>query len=91
MKFYISILFSFIYLNINAQVFRCIVAKDGTGTDSTLQAAIDKCPDNVRSIIYVKKGTYYGQTYLGTKTVPSSKIISIIGEDRDQVIITYDK
>jgi len=91
MKFYISIIFSFIYLNINAQVFRCIVAKDGTGTDSTLQAAIDKCPDNVRSIIYVKKGTYYGQTYLGTKTVPSSKIISIIGEDRDQVIITYDK
>lgn len=73
------------------QVFRFVVAKDGSGTDTTVQAAIDKCPDNARSIIYIKKGTYYGQTTIGTKTLASTKQISLIGEERDQVILTYDK
>jgi len=75
----------------NAQPFRFIVAADGSGTHTTLQSAIDACPDNERSIIFVKNGTYYGQTYLGTKTVASTKLISLIGESHNQVILTYDK
>jgi len=75
----------------NAQPFRFIVAADGSGTHTTVQLAIDACPDNERSLIFVKNGTYYGQIYLGTKTVASTKLISLIGESRGQVILTYDK
>jgi len=91
MKIGISIFFFTICLSLNAQVFDFIVAKDGSGTDSTIQAAIDKCPDNKRSIVYVKNGTYFGQTYIGSKTAPSSKIISLIGEDPLKVVLTFNK
>lgn len=75
----------------HAQPFSFIVAADGSGTHTTVQSAIDACPDNQRSIIFIKNGTYYGQTYLGTKTVASNKIISLVGESRDGVVLTYDK
>ena len=78
-------------LAINAQPFRYIVAADGSGTHTTVQSAIDACPDNERSIIFVKNGIYFGQTSIGTKTVASSKLISLIGENRDKVNLTYDK
>ncbi len=71
--------------------FRFIVASDGSGDYTTIQAAINACPDNERSIVFVKNGTYYGQTSIGTKTTASNKIISLIGENRDSVILTYDK
>lgn len=90
-KVYSLIFMLCICLIANAQPFTFIVAPDGSGTDLTVQSAIDKCPDNVRSIIFVKNGTYYGQTYIGTKAAPSSKIISLIGEDPEKVILTYDK
>lgn len=80
-----------ISLLVNAQSFTYVVATDGSGTHTTVQAAIDACPDGQRSIIFIKNGTYYGQTYLGTKTVASNKLISLIGESRDNVILTYDK
>ncbi|MDD3322733.1 MAG: pectinesterase family protein [Paludibacter sp.] len=86
--FYFLLLIS---VSSNSQIFRCIVAADGTGTDSIIQSAIDKCPENEKSIIFIKKGTYNGQTYIGAKATPSSKIISLIGEDPEQVILTYDK
>jgi len=89
-KIFISILLC-ICVFANAQPFRFIVAADGSGTHTTLQSAIDACPDNVRSVIFIKNGTYYGQTYLGTKTLASTKLISLIGESRNQVILTYDK
>lgn len=75
----------------NAQSFRYIVATDGSGDFTTVQAAIDACPDNERSIVFVKNGTYYGATSIGSKTVASLKIISLIGESQDSVILTYDK
>lgn len=75
----------------NAQTFRCIVAADGSGTHTTVQAAIDACPNGERSIIFIKNGTYFGQTYLGTKTTPTTKLVSLIGESRDGVILTFDK
>lgn len=68
-----------------------IVAADGSGTHNTVQAAIDACPNNERCIIFIKNGTYFGQTYLGTKTTPTTKLVSLIGESRDGVILTFDK
>lgn len=67
------------------------VAANGSGDFNTVQAAIDACPDNERSFIFIKNGTYYGQTSIGSKTVASTKFISLIGENRDSVILTYDK
>ena len=75
----------------NAQPFRYIVATDGSGDFTNVQSAIDACPDNERSIVFVKNGTYYGATSIGSKTASSSKIISLIGENQDSVILTYDK
>src|ERR1700712_1174596 len=64
-----------------------IVAKDGSGTYSTIQAAVNAVVANssTRTVISVKNGTYSEVV-----TVPSNKInISIIGESETGVIITY--
>lgn len=78
-------------LSLNVQSANYIVASDGSGDFTTVQAAIDACPDGSRSYIFVKNGTYYGQTSIGTKAAASTKQISLIGESRDGVILTYDK
>lgn len=71
-----------------AQPFRFIVAADGSGTHTTVQSAIDACPDNERSIVFVKNGTYTEQVSIGTKATASLKKISLIGESTNGVIIT---
>lgn len=91
MKHQILLLLLFISLWTNAAPYRYIVATDGSGDYTTVQAAINACPDAQRSIIFIKNGTYYGQTSLGTKASASTKMISLIGENRDSVILTYDK
>ncbi len=67
-----------------------IVAPDGSGDFTSVQSAIDACPDGSRSFIFIKNGTYYGQLSIGSKSVPTSKMISFIGENKDSVILTYD-
>ena len=93
MKNRLSIIFLFLSISIlsNAAPFRFVVATDGSGDYSSIQSAINACPDNERSIIFIKNGTYYGQISIGTKSIASNKIISLIGENRDSVVITYDK
>jgi len=68
-----------------------IVSSKGDGNYSNVQAAIDACPDNVRSYIFIKNGTYYGQTTIGSKAASSLKLITLIGENKDSVILTFDK
>lgn len=75
---------------VNAQVFDFVVAKDGSGTHTTIQAAIDACPNNVRKTIFVKAGTYREKVYIGSHSVVSSKLISLIGEAADKVFIVWD-
>lgn len=75
----------------NAQAFTYIVAADGTGTHTTVQAAIDACPEGLRSIIFIKNGTYNEQVTLGSKTVASTKKISLIGESANGVLITHSQ
>lgn len=72
----------------NAQPFRFIVAKDGSGTHTSIQKAINDCPDNERSLIFVKNGTYEEKVSIGTRTSKSLKKISLIGESVNDVIIT---
>lgn len=68
--------------------FRFIVAMDGTGTHTSLQAAINDAPDHILTRIFIKKGVYNEQIAIGTHTAPSLKKISLIGEHRDSVVIT---
>lgn len=91
MKKTILLLFILLSFGASAGVFNYIVAKDGSGTDTTLQSAINKCPDNVRSYIYIKNGSYYEHISIGTKASPSKKLISLIGENRDSVILFWNK
>jgi pectin methylesterase-like acyl-CoA thioesterase len=81
----------FVAINSFAAPFRFVVATDGSGDYTSVQTAINACPDNERSIIFIKNGLYYGQISIGTKATASNKIISLVGESRDSVILTYDK
>lgn len=88
MKLIHLLLLSLLSITAPAQLFRCVVAVDGSGTHLTVQEAINACPDNEASIIYIKNGRYEEQVTIGTKAAPSTKILSIIGEHPDSVIIT---
>lgn len=77
----------------SAQVFDWTVAKDGSGDFTTIQAAIDQVlaenkPE--RSTLLIKKGVYDEKLYIGSHTVAKTKVISLIGEHRDSVIIQWD-
>lgn len=62
-----------------------IVAQDGTGAFTTIQAAINSIPkNNTRNVtIIVKNGTYHEKIFI------SNSYISIVGEDRDSTRIVY--
>jgi pectinesterase len=63
-----------------------IVAKDGSGNFKTVTEAINSLPNNASSerVIYIKNGTYY--EYI----VCQKKFVTMVGENRDKVILTYD-
>ena len=68
-----------------------IVAKDGSGDFESLSAAIDALPEGAgRRLIYVKKGVYEEKVYIGSHSVALDKVISIVGEHRDSVIISWN-
>ena len=84
----------FLYLLVQLPFITCvaqyniIVATDGSGNFKTVQEAINSVRDNQssRTTIFVKKGVYKEKVIL-----PSSKInVSLIGENVDQTIISYD-
>lgn len=66
-----------------------VVAADGTGDFTKIQDAINAVPSNQkdrRTVIYLKNGLYDTEKLL----VPSDKQnITLIGESRDQTIISY--
>lgn len=67
---------------------RIVVAQDGSGTYTTVQAAINAVPDGNTSPveIFVKKGVYKEMLNL-----PAGKDwVKLTGEDKDKTIITYN-
>lgn len=64
------------------------VAQDGTGDVNTIQAAFDMVTRNYgeTTTIFVKNGTYYEKPALLSSRVN----VILMGEDRDNTIITYD-
>ena len=65
---------------------RLVVSADGTGDFNTVQGAIDFIPDyNPKHLtIFIKNGVYEEIVYFRNKTN-----ITILGEDRDKVIVKY--
>ncbi|MCA1759191.1 MAG: hypothetical protein LC658_05430, partial [Bacteroidales bacterium] len=70
---------------INADI---IVATDGSGNFTTVQAAINAAPSNSdrRTVIYIKRGLYNTEKL----NVPGDKInITLVGESREETILSY--
>ena len=71
--------------------FDIVVAKDGTGNYTTINEAIEAVPDNgKRTVIFVKNGTYEEKVFIGNRYAESKKVISIIGESADGVVISWN-
>jgi pectin methylesterase-like acyl-CoA thioesterase len=69
-----------------AKVFDAVVAKDGTGNYTTVQAAIDAAPSGAVTpyLIFIKNGTYNEHV-----DMPAAKpMLHLIGQYRDSVVIT---
>ena len=76
------------YFCLQAQPKKLVVAKDGSGDYTTIQAAVDALPafpvDGVE--IFVRSGTYREKL-----VIPSWKTnITLIGEDKENTIISWD-
>jgi pectinesterase len=96
MKFYYGILFclsigllSFTFSKQKVDdKYDYVVAKDGSGDFTSIQAAIEACksfPDN-RIRIFIKNGVYHEKVF-----IPSwNNKISLIGESKDSTIISYN-
>jgi pectinesterase len=65
---------------------RLVVSENGTDDFNTVQAAIDFIPDNnpKRITIFIKNGMYEEIVYFRNKAN-----ITILGEDRDKVVVFY--
>lgn len=68
-----------------------VVAKDGTGDFLTINEAIEAADEDAeRSTVFIKKGIYQEKVFIGNRWQTSNKIISLIGENVDSVIISWD-
>ena len=74
-------------ISATARTFDAVVAADGTGGYTTVQAAINAVPDGRTSpyLIFVKNGEYEELV-----TIPKEKtFIHLIGQDKERTIIKY--
>lgn len=71
----------------DAEVVHFVVDQNGSGDYTSIQAAIDAVPEGFRGLIYIRPGVYDENIYSGTKDA-HNKFISLIGEDRESVILT---
>lgn len=69
-----------------ADAARVVVSPDGSGDFNTVQGAIDFVPDRSprRVTIFVRSGDYEEIVYFRNKSN-----MTILGEDRDQVVVSY--
>ena len=64
-----------------------IVAKDGSGNFTTVQAALNAVPVNKKPVtIFVKNGVYKEKLFLDS----TKAFVTLIGEDKFNTILTYD-
>lgn len=78
----------FIAQSAMTQDYDLVVAKDGTGDYTSVQAAIDAIPHlrKNRTYVFIKKGTYKEKLIL-----PSTKTnVTFMGEDAKETLLTYN-
>src|SRR5262249_5399603 len=65
---------------------RLVVSGDGSGDFNTVQGALDSLPDKngKQATIFIRNGTYEEIVYFRNKTN-----VTLIGEDRDKVVVQY--
>jgi pectinesterase len=70
-----------------AKKYDIVVAQDGSGNFTTVQAAINSVRAVMaeRKTIFIKKGTYREKVVVSTDVIN----VTLIGEDRDSTIITW--
>lgn len=71
------------------KAYDIVVSRDGTGDFTTVQEAINSIRDfrpEGRTVIFIRKGVYKEKVVLPTHKTE----ITLIGEDRDSTIITWD-
>ena len=87
MKNIFFFLFVLSVFKLNAQQ-KIVVALDGTGNYTSLQAALDAVPsgNTVPIKIIIKKGTYREKVIVDAR----KNFVNLIGEDRDSTIITFN-
>ncbi len=75
-------------LQVGAQPLQKIVAQDGTGDYTTVQAAFDAIPGaNKKPVtIRIKNGIYKEKLLLDT----GKRFVTLVGEDKFKTILTYD-
>lgn len=69
-----------------SRVFDAVIAKDGSGDYTSVQAAVDAAPTGRTQpwLLFVKNGTYNGHV-----DIPANKpYLNLIGQSRDSVIIS---
>jgi pectinesterase len=84
-----AVIVFFASCTLRAQInYDMTVAKDGSGNHSTVQAAFNAVPQNSanRTVIYIKNGTYKENLTLES----NRKNVTIIGQSRDNVRLTFD-
>jgi pectinesterase len=86
-QLFISIFF-FSFLQVPAQTKKIIVALDGTGNYTSIQAAFNAIPLNNKKpvSIFIKNGIYKEKLSLDS----SKSFVTITGEDKFKTILTYD-
>lgn len=74
-----------------AKPYDIIVAQDGSGDCKTINEAIEMADENAkRTTIFVRNGVYNEKVFVGNRYEDSKKVISIIGESAEGVVITWD-
>ncbi|MFD1769216.1 pectinesterase family protein [Sphingobacterium suaedae] len=89
MKLNLLVIFLLFFVsNSGAVSYDFVVAKDGSGHFKTVQEAIDAVPAfrQRTTMIFIKKGVYKEKIIIAEQ----KKNISLIGESKDQTILTYD-
>lgn len=86
-KFLFLTFLAFFSMQLKAQTYDIVVAQDGSGNYTSIQAAFDAVPAGTPTTIYVKNGLYDQEKLI----IPADKTnITLIGESKSGTIISYD-
>ena len=74
-----------VWLSVQASALETwkVVAQDGSGDFTTIQAALDAVPAGATAVIFIRKGVYREKLFL------TKSFVTLLGENRDSTRIVY--